>query len=322
MDLLLGSVRIPFGEIVEIITGGESQREEWTTIVKEIRMPKAIGGSFAGMALSLGGLLMQTIFRNPLAGPYVLGISAGAGLGVALVVLGTSSLFAITFVGFVGNWAVVLSAWLGAAFVLLLILFVSFRVKDVLTILVLGILFGSAIGAIVTILQFFSEAANLKTFVIWTMGSLGGITQKQLTVMIPGVLSGVLLAMFSAKKLNILLLGENYAKSLGLNILKARVLVFISTCLLAGTVTAFCGPIAFLGVTVPHISRMIFRTANHNILIYACMLVGGILMLLSDIVSQLPGTHSTLPINSVTALIGIPVIIWIIVRNQKLVHSN
>ena len=271
----------------------------------------------AGMALSISGLQMQTIFRNPLAGPYVLGISAGASLGVAILVLGFSSVFALGLFTISGSWALIVVAWLGSAIVLFLILAVSARIKDILTILILGMLFGSAASALVNILQYFSNESMLKSFVIWTMGSLGSVTSSQLNVLIPSVLFGLALSFLSVKSLDVMLLGEQYAKSMGLRIRNVRFLVFTSTSILAGSITAFCGPIGFIGIAVPHIGRLLFKTARHKILIPSSLLIGSIVMLLSDIVSQMPGSDSTLPINSVTAMVGIPIIIWIILKNRK-----
>jgi len=260
---------------------------------------------------------MQTVFRNPLAGPYVLGISAGASLGVALFVLGFSSVLAFGIVTVTGAWTLALVAWAGSFLVMMLVLYVSLRVSDIMTILILGILFTSAVAAIVSILQYFSNESMLKAFIIWTMGSLGNVTKSQLTVLIPAVILGIVLALLKIKDLNAFLLGENYARSLGVSIKGSRVVIFLSTSLLAGTITAFCGPIGFIGIAVPHICRVIFRTSNHLVLVPGVILTGSTVMLFSDIVSQLPGMQSTLPINSVTAIIGIPIIIWMIVKNRK-----
>lgn len=317
VSLGTGTVDIPAGSIVQILSGGEAAKPEWSVIIRELRLPKAITALLAGTALSVSGLQMQTVFRNPLAGPYVLGISAGASLGVAIVVMGFTFM-AGSGAAMPGNWAVVTAAWVGSGLVLFLILMVSFRVRDIMTILILGIMFGSATTAVVSVMQYFSSESMLKSFMIWTMGSLGGVTGKQLLIMIPAVGGGLLLSLGSIKLLNAMLLGENYARSLGVNITRSRIMVFASTSLLAGTVTAFCGPIAFIGIAVPHLARMLFRKADHAVLLPATILSGGIIMLLSDIISQLPGFTGSVPINSVTALMGVPVIIWIVIRNQKL----
>jgi iron complex transport system permease protein len=317
LDIFLGSSHIPFKTIVQALIHDSQVTPEISSIVLNFRFPKAITAVLAGIALSVSGLQMQTVFRNPLAGPYVLGISAGASLGVAILVLGFSSYLSLGLFSVSGSWALVIVAWLGSAIVLFLILAVSVRIKDILTILILGMLFGSAASAIVNILQYFSNESMLKSFVIWTMGSLGSVTNAQLKVLIPSVLIGLLIGSFTIKSLDVLLLGEQYAKSMGLKVRTTRFLVFTSTSILAGSITAFCGPIGFIGIAVPHISRLLFKSALHKILLPASIMLGAILMLLSDIVSQLPGYDSTLPINSVTALIGIPMIIWIILRNKK-----
>ncbi len=318
LDILIGPVTIPIKDILEIITTGESMNPAWKTIIVGFRLPKAVTAVLAGMALSVSGLQMQTIFRNPLAGPYVLGISSGASLGVALVILGFPPLFAQGNINPLSIWVQIMAAWIGAAAVLLLIMAISFRVRDIMTILILGVLFGSATSAIVSILQYFSHQEQLKAFVVWSMGNLGNVTRGQLTVMSFTILAGLIMAVFSGKMLNVMLLGESYAKSMGLNIMLSRIIVFISTSILAGTVTAFCGPIGFIGIAVPHITRILFKSADHRLLIPAVIMTGGILLLLSDILSQLPGGERTLPVNSVTALIGIPVVIWVIFRNQKI----
>jgi iron complex transport system permease protein len=322
LDILIGPVTIPFKRMLEIAATGESANPAWKTIIVGFRLPKAITALLAGMALSVSGLQMQTIFRNPLAGPYVLGISSGASLGVALVILGFSPLFAQGNINPLSIWVQIIAAWIGSALVLLLIMAVSLRVRDIMTILILGVLFGGATSAIVSILQYFSPQAQLKAFVIWSMGNLGNVTKDQLVVMSVTLMAGIFISLFSGKMLNVLLLGESYAKSMGLNIMFSRTVVFISTSILAGSVTAFCGPIGFIGIAVPHITRVLFKSADHRLLIPAVILTGGIIMLLSDILSQLPGSESTLPVNSVTALIGIPIIIWVIFRNQRIAPVN
>jgi iron complex transport system permease protein len=316
-DLLLGSVIVPLKQIFLSFFPSAETNETFRTIILEFRLPKAITAILTGAALSVSGLQMQTVFRNPLAGPFVLGISAGASLGVALFVLGFSSVIAFGVVTVTGAWPLAIVAWLGAFLVMLLVLFVSTRVNDIMTILILGILFSSAVSAIVSILQYFSNESMLKAFIVWTMGSLGSVTNAQLSVMAPAIIVGILLAFFKIKDLNAFLLGENYARSLGVKIISSRMVIFLGTSLLAGTITAFCGPIGFIGIAVPHICRVIFKTSNHLVLVPAVILTGSIVMLFSDIVSQLPGMQTTLPINSVTAIIGIPVIMWMIIKNKK-----
>jgi iron complex transport system permease protein len=316
-DLLLGSVIIPVSQVFRVLTFSSEAGDIFHTIIMDFRMPKAITAVFTGAALSLSGLQMQTVFRNPLAGPYVLGISAGASLGVALFVLGFSSVAAIGFFSATGAWSLAIVAWAGSFLVMMLVLYVSVRVNDIMTLLILGILFTSAVTSVVSILQYFSSESMLKAFIIWTMGSLGSVTKSQLAVLVPATVAGILMAFFKVKDLNAFLLGEDYARSLGVSIRRSRILIFLSTSLLAGTITAFCGPIGFIGIAVPHICRVLFKTANHLVLVPAVILTGSVVMLISDIISQLPGMQTTLPINSVTALIGIPVIVWMIVKNRK-----
>ncbi|MBN2682372.1 MAG: iron ABC transporter permease [Bacteroidales bacterium] len=317
IELFIGSVSISFKEIFNIVFLGISENEANTTIIADFRLPKIITAIVVGIALAVSGLQMQAIFRNPLAGPYVLGISSGAGLGVAILLLSSGWLFNETNFSFLGNWAMVLAAWLGSGIVLFLVLLVSIRVKDVLTVLILGIMFGAAISSLVNILQFFSDQQSLKSYVVWTMGSLGGVTKSQLAVLLPSVIIGLFLSILSAKMLNALLLGENYAKSMGVNVLKARILVFAGASILAGTVTAFCGPIGFVGIVVPHIARIIFRTSNVFTLIWGSSLIGALFMLMSDLLSRIPGSDTVLPINSVTAIIGVPVIIYLVIKKFK-----
>ena len=315
LDVFLGSVNIKASEVISAIFKNSGSNYE--TIILKFRLPKAITALVVGVALSLSGLQMQTVFRNPMAGPYVLGISSGASLGVAFVILGFSSNIAPESLNGLGNWILVVASWVGAGAVMLLIMVISSRVKDIMTVLILGIMLSSGISAIVTIMQYFSNETMLKAYVIWTMGSLGNLTSGQLNVLLISVLAGVILSLFSSKMLNALLIGENYAGSIGLNVRFARAVIFICTSILAGSVTAFCGPIGFIGIAVPHIVRIIFKTSDHKILIPGTILMGGAIMLVSDIISQLPGSESVLPVNAVTSLIGIPVVIWVILRKRN-----
>jgi iron complex transport system permease protein len=315
LDIFFGSVSIKPTEVIHTIFNSSEKGLE--TIIFKFRIPKALTALTVGIALSLSGLQMQTVFRNPMAGPYVLGISSGASLGVAFIILGFSAQMSPANIQGLGNWALVMASWLGAGAVMILIMFISVRVRDIMTVLILGIMLSSGISAIVSIMQYFSNETMLKAYVIWTMGSLGNLTSQQLQVLIISVTAGVFLNVISVKMLNALLLGENYATSIGLNVRFARLIIFAGTSILAGSVTAFCGPIGFIGIAVPHIARIIFRTSDHKILIPATIFIGGSVMLLSDIISQLPGSDSVLPINSVTSLVGIPVVIWVILRNRK-----
>ncbi|MDQ1332698.1 MAG: cobalamin transport system permease protein, partial [Bacteroidota bacterium] len=315
LDIILGSVNIKTSEVIKALFNNTSSDIE--TIILRFRLPKAITALVVGIALSMSGLQMQTVFRNPMAGPYVLGVSSGAGLGVAIVILGFSSSFIPGNLMSLGNWILVASAWTGAGAVMLLIMFISSRVKDIMTILILGIMLASGISAIVSIMQYFSNETMLKAYVIWTMGSLGNLSSGQLKVLIISVSLGIILSLLSIKMLNALLLGETYARSIGLNVRFSRFVIFACTSILAGSVTAFCGPIGFIGIAVPHIARNIFKTSDHNVLVPATIMTGGVVMLVSDIISQLPGSESVLPVNSVTSLIGIPVVIWVIFRNKR-----
>lgn len=315
-DLLLGSVSISPTDIFLAFEGKSSS--VYNQIILDFRLPKALTAIVAGAALSVSGLQMQTVFRNPLSGPDIMGISSGASLGVAIMVLGFSSFFSTSLFTVWGSWSIVMIAWLGAGSVLLLIMLVSIRVRDIMTLLILGILFSGATSAIVTILQYFSSESMLKSFVVWTMGSLGGVTFTQLKVLIPSVFAGLLITSLIIKQLDVMLLGEKYSASIGVNVHGTRILVFISTSILAGSITAFCGPIGFVGVAVPHLARMIFHSSTHKILFPATILIGAIVMLFSDIIAQMPGSNITLPINAVTSILGIPVIVWIIMKNKKM----
>lgn len=311
-DLLVGSVAVALRDIWAALTGGSCDPAVRDIILK-IRLLKAVTALFAGAALAASGLQMQTLFRNPLAGPYVLGISSGAGLGVALFLLG-APLLGVSAHSFVQSLGIAGAAWLGAALVLLIVMAVSRRIKDIMVILILGMMFGSGVSSMVEILQYLSSEAALKSFVIWTMGSLGDVTGGNLALMLPVITAGLVLSVAVIKPLNLLLLGENYARTMGLNVQRTRTLLFLSTVLLAGTVTAFCGPVGFIGLAVPHLARMLFASANHRVLMPASMLSGAALLLVCDLISK----SLALPINTVTALMGIPVVIVVVVRNRNL----
>ena len=311
-DLLVGSVAVALHDIWAALTGGSCDPAVRDIILK-IRLLKAVTALFAGAALAASGLQMQTLFRNPLAGPYVLGISSGAGLGVALFLLG-APLLGVSAHSFVQSLGIAGAAWLGAALVLLIVMAVSRRIKDIMVILILGMMFGSGVSSMVEILQYLSSEAALKSFVIWTMGSLGDVTGGNLALMLPVITAGLVLSVAVIKPLNLLLLGENYARTMGLNVQRTRTLLFLSTVLLAGTVTAFCGPVGFIGLAVPHLARMLFASADHRVLMPASMLSGAALLLVCDLISK----SLALPINTVTALMGIPVVIVVVVRNRNL----
>lgn len=312
LDLLVGSVHIPLRDIFAAMFSGDVAPST-RLIVLDIRLIKAIVAILTGMALSVSGLQMQTLFRNPLAGPYVLGISSGASLGVALFILGMP-LLGIATNSTISSIGTAGAAWLGSALILAFVASVSTRIKDIMVILILGMMISSGVSAVVQILQYLSNEEALKSFVIWTMGSLGDVTTNQLHLMLPAVLMGLILSIAVIKPLNLLLLGEQYARTMGLNVRRSRYLIFLSTTLLAGTVTAFCGPIGFVGLAIPHIARMLFCNADHRVLLPASALCGAVTLLICDIVSK----WLTLPINTITALLGIPVVIWVVIRNRTI----
>lgn len=312
LDVALGSVVIPFRELLIILTGGEASNPTWTTIVFEFRMPRVLAAVLVGSGLAASGLLMQTLFRNPIAGPYILGISSGASLGVALLLM-LGGVFAVAQVG---SWALVAVAALGSGLVLLLMLLIAWRVGDMTTLLIVGLMIGSATSAIVTILEYFSGLQQLKMFVLWSMGSLTRITWAELWVLFVIIIIGLVTAILLAKPLNGWLLGEDYARSMGIPVQNIRFIIISVTALLAGSITAFCGPIAFVGIAVPHIARMLLRSQNHLVLMPVSILLGAIVLLLCDVVAQLPGSAQQLPINAVTSLVGAPVVIWIVIQRR------
>ncbi len=310
MDLAVGAVQVPLRDVWNALTGGDCPAGT-AKIIINIRLIKAVVALLAGAALSVSGLQMQTLFRNPLAGPYVLGISSGASLGVALFILG-APMFGLpatfTSLGIAG------AAWIGAAAILTVIAAVGHRIKDIMVILILGMMFSSGVSAIVQILQYLSNEDALKSFVIWTMGSLGDVTFTQLYTLVPAIIVGLLLSIVTIKPLNLLLFGEEYAVTMGLNLRRSRGLLFLSTTMLAGTVTAFCGPIGFIGLAMPHVTRMLMRDSDHRVLLPGTMLTGAVILLLCDLVSKL----FTLPVNAITALLGIPVVVWVVLRNKSI----
>ena len=313
IDMMVGSVGISAGEVWAAITGGECDPIK-AKIIIDVRLMKAIVAILAGAALAVSGLQMQTLFRNPLAGPYVLGVSSGASLGVALFILG-APLLGVASSSLLSSLGVAGAAWIGSALVLALVGAVSQRIKDIMVILILGMMIGSAVSAVVQILQYMSHEEALKSFVVWTMGSLGDVTSSQLWLVAPAIIAGLVLSVAVIKPMNLMLLGEAYARTMGHNIRRTRSLILLSTTLLAGTVTAFCGPVGFIGLAIPHLARIIFQEADHRVLLPATALSGAISLLLCDIVSKL----LTLPVNTVTALLGIPIVVWVVVRNKNIV---
>ncbi len=319
VDLAFGSVAIPMQEVMQILLGQEVEKVTWSNIILKFRLPKALTATLAGAALGVSGLQMQTLFKNPLAGPFVLGISSGASLGVALVVL-TASVTTPTLLndlGIITDFGLVIAASLGAASVLGVMLVVSRRVQETMTLLILGLLFGYATSGIVSILLQFSSKERIQSYIMWTFGSFAGVTWKQLIVLIPVIVLSLLIAVLQSKSLNALLLGEAYARSLGLTVQKTRFSIITSASILAGAITAFCGPIAFLGVAIPHLCRSLFMTSDHRILIPSVMILGAILALVADLSSQLAVSQMVLPLNAITALIGTPVVSWVILRRSS-----
>ena len=309
VDIAVGSVAIPLSEVVSALIGRGS--EEVRSIVIDIRLVRSVVAVLAGIALSVSGLQMQVLFRNPLAGPYVLGVSAGASFGVALFLLG-APLFGFALSPALQHIGTAGAAWIGSAVVLLLVVALSRRIKDIMVMLILGIMLSSGVGAVVEIMQYFSNEASLKSYVVWTMGSLGDVTTTQLAVIAPVIVAGLAMAIAAIKPMNMLLAGERYAASMGLNIGRSRNLILISTTLLAGTITAFCGPVGFVGIAVPHIARMLFRSADHRTLLPATILSGVVMLLVGDIIAK----YFALPINTIMALMGIPIVIYIVTRRR------
>ncbi len=309
-DLLWGSIRIPLSEILTIV-GGDKSNVVYTEILLNFRLPKAITAILAGTALSVAGLMMQTLFRNPLADPYILGVSSGASLGVALITMAASfwPLAVVT-----SGWSQVIAAVIGAALVLMLVVSVSTKVQNAVTLLIVGIMFGTIASSVVNVLQNFSNPDAIKLFVMWTLGSLSAVTWAHMQILLPTVLLGLGIAFYLQKSLDGMLLGENYARGLGVSVLRTRILIVVATGILAGAVTAFTGPIAFVGIAIPHIARGLFRTSSHRILLPASALCGASLILICDIVAQIP--VYALPINTISSLFGAPIIIWIILKRK------
>ncbi|HEY4109889.1 iron ABC transporter permease [Puia sp.] len=321
LDLSAGAVRIPLREVFHILFSSSTGDETWRYIIDKIRVPKACTAVLAGCGLSVGGLQMQTMFRNPLADPGVLGITAGASLGVAAVMLaggGTATLYAIKELGVGGSWLVTCAACAGAALAMFFVLMLSGRVRDNVTMLIIGLMISSITIAITSIWQYFSNPEEVKEYLLWAFGSLGGVTGSQLPIFTGMILTGLIMAFFSSKRLDALLLGENYARSMGLTVERARFIIVCSTSLLVGSITAFCGPIGFLGIAVPHLARGAFNTASHRILMPASCLIGTILLLLCDSIAQWPGNQTVLPINIITSLVGAPVVIYLLLRTKNL----
>ena len=313
LNLSLGSVSIPTAAIFDSVIGNEI-KSSWEIILWNFRLPKAITAILVGMGLSISGLLMQTLFRNPLAGPYVLGLSSGSSLGVAFMIMGAG--FLPPFL--LSDYGIVLASSIGSFLVLMAVLVVSQKLRDTMAILIVGLMFGSFTSAIVSVLSYFSTAQELQKFTFWSMGSLANLSWNSVLILAVCCGLGLLLSILSIKPLNALLLGENYAKSLGLNFKKTRFIIIFATSILAGSITAFAGPIAFVGLAVPHLAKLLFQTSNHFILFWSTLLTGAILMLVCDSIAQLPGSDYTLPINAITSMVGAPVVVWLLVRKRKI----
>lgn len=318
LNISLGQVAIPIKEVVNSLFGSTASKDTWEYIIVNFRLPKAITAILVGIGLSISGLSMQTLFRNPLAGPYVLGLSSGSSLGVAFVILGAGALPVVISTFLLSSYGIILASCLGSFSVLLLVLLISKYLRDTMTILIAGLMFSSFAGAIVSVLTYFSTAEKLQKFTFWSMGSIGNLSWQNIFILSIAVTLGLLLSLFSLKALDALLLGENYAKSLGLNLNKSRRMIIFATSILAGSITAFAGPIAFVGLAVPHLAKLLFQTSNHRILFWSTIQIGAIIMLFCDMVSQMPGLDFTLPINAITSIVGAPVVIWLLVRKNRL----
>lgn len=320
VNISLGSVYIPLKDIFASLFNGEVEKESWRAIVHNYRLPKAITAIIVGSGLSISGLLMQTLFRNPLAGPFVLGISSGASLGVAILILGASFLGASISSFSFSNFGLAIAASLGAFLVLSAVMIAAIKVRNTMSILIIGLMFGSLTSAVISILAYFSTANQLQQFMFWSFGSLGNLSWNEILALSVTYIIGITLVVFIIKPLNSLLLGENYAKSMGVNVKSTRNIVLITTSLLTGVITAFSGPIAFIGLAVPHLTKLVFSTSNHKTLLPAVAISGAIIMLICDSIAQLPTSEFTLPINAITSLFGAPIIIWLLIRKRKIYY--
>jgi iron complex transport system permease protein len=314
MNLSLGSISIPFSEIFTILFGGESSEPVWKEIIWNFRITKSLTCVLAGSALALGGLQMQTLFRNPLAGPDVLGLSSGASLAVSLIFMSNAAGFTLFSVQ--SPWTVAVAASLGCMIVFLIMLAISRRLQDNVSLLIVGLMIGAGTSSIISVLQYLSKADEMQVYMIWTFGSLGGLNWIEIQVLAVILMIGMFISFRSIKSLNAWLLGDHYAQSLGVNIKRSRFYIILSASILTGGVTAFCGPIAFVGLAVPHLVKLLIQSHNHKILIPSVIMGGAALLLGCDILAQLPGTTHVLPINAITALVGAPVVIWVILRNR------
>ncbi len=316
-NISLGSINIPLEEVVRSLFSKPMSKESWEIILWNFRIPKAVTAVLVGIGLSMSGLLMQTLFRNPLAGPYVLGLSSGASLGVAFIILGAGFLPLSISSFFLSNYGLVLASSLGSFLVLLAVLLVSQQLKDTMAILIVGLMFGSFTSAIVSVLSYFTSAEKLQKFTFWSMGSISNLSWNEISLLTVFVVIGISISFLAIKPLDALLLGEKYAQSIGVNYKKTRLIIIIATSILAGSITAFAGPIAFIGLAVPHMAKLVFQTSNHFVLFWSTLLLGAIVMLCCDTIAQVPGSDITLPINAITSVIGAPVVIWLLVKKKR-----
>lgn len=313
-----GSVSIPISETFDILLGGNSSKPSWDVIIIHFRLPKAITAILVGSGLAISGLLMQTLFRNPLAGPFVLGISSGASLGVALLILGSGIFSGILATAALSDWGVVIASSTGASLVLIALIATANKIRNTMSILIIGLMFSTVTSAIISVLTFFSDAKEIQQFIFWGFGNLGNLSWNEVMIFFTVYLIAILNLLFVIKPLNTFLLGENYSKSLGIDIKKSRMMILLITSVLTGVITAFTGPIAFIGLAVPHITKLLFKTSNHMILLPAVAIIGAMIMLVCDLIAQLPNSEFTLPINSVTSLFGAPIVIWLLIRKKKI----
>ena len=319
INIGLGSASIPVHTILNSIFASEVENDIFKRIIWNYRIPKAFTAILVGSGLALSGLLMQTLFRNPLAGPFVLGISSGASLGAALLIMGVSVFPALMTFGLINDVSLAFASSIGSFIVLSVVVMVAYRIKDTMALLIIGLMFGSISAAIVSVLSYFTDAEKLRQYVYWSFGSVGNLSWEQLFLLGIIILIGTLLSILSIKSLNGLLLGEQYARSLGVNLKKSRYMIITATGLLAGGITAFAGPIAFIGLAVPHLTRQIFNTTDHKVLVPAVLVYGAILMLICDTIAQLPSMAAVLPINAITSIVGAPVVIWLLIRKKKMI---
>lgn len=316
-NLLYGSVQIPITEVVSILFGGEPEKAAWQYIVLESRLPQTLTALLSGAALAVSGLMLQTAFNNPLAGPDILGINSGAGLGAAIVLLLFGGLVPSGSLFLGGSLVLVVAAFVGALLVTTLILIFAARLRSHAMLLIIGMMVGYVVSSSVSLLNFFSTAEGVQSYMMWGMGNFGGVSRHSLPLFTVLVVGGLAIAVSLVKPLNVLLLGERYARNLGVNVRRTRLLLLLSTGLLVAVTTAYCGPINFIGLAVPHMARLLLRTDNHRVLMPTTMLCGGLIALLCNLISTLPGDNGLLPLNAITPFIGAPIIIYVIVSRRK-----